>query len=84
MIQKWAYKSHPCGMPMLAQSRDRGTAPAASALKQSGRSAQCFDHFVSGKDLVPLVQQAGGPQSWWTGTENLVPISIRPPSLSHS
>ena len=36
--------------------------------------------FTPGKDLVPIVQEAGwGPMPVWTGAENLAPTGIRSP-----
>jgi len=36
--------------------------------------------FTPGKDLVPIVQEAGwAPGSVWTGAENLTPTGIRSP-----
>jgi hypothetical protein len=36
--------------------------------------------FTSGKNLVPIVQEAGwAPRSVWTGAENLSPTGIRSP-----
>jgi len=38
--------------------------------------------FTSGKDPVPIVQEAGWvPGPVWTGTENLAPTGIRFPDL---
>ena len=35
-------------------------------------------HFTPGKDLVPILQEAGwAPGPVWTGAENLVPTGIR-------
>ena len=36
--------------------------------------------FTPGKDLVPIVQEAGwAPGQGWTGAENLAPTGIRSP-----
>ena len=37
-------------------------------------------HFTTGKDPVPILQEAGwAPGSVWTGADNLVPTGIRSP-----
>ena len=43
--------------------------------------------LYSGKDPVPIVQEAGWAQGVWTGAENLAPTGIRSPvfpARSHS
>ena len=56
------------------------TLPSNSSLDGGGWSTPRPGRFTSGKDPVPIVQEAGwaaGPV--WTGAENLAPTGIRSP-----
>ena len=45
-----------------------------------GVNVTSWPFFTSGKDLVPIVQEAGWvPGPVWTGAENLAPTGIRSP-----
>jgi hypothetical protein len=59
-------------MPQRAQ---RGI--STSALEGGGWSAPRSGRFTPGKDLVPIVQEAGwAPEPVWTCAKNLVPTEI--------
>ena len=56
------------------------TLPSTSELDGGGWSTPRTGRFTSGKDPVPIVQEAGwAPGPVWTGTENLAPTGIRSP-----
>jgi len=59
------------------------TLSLTSALDEAGWSMPCPGHFTSGKDQVPIVQDARwAPGLVWMGAEKLPPTRIR--SLDHS
>jgi len=48
-----------------------------STLEGNGWSMACPGHFTPGKDLVPIVWEAGwAPGPVWRGAENLAPTGI--------
>jgi hypothetical protein len=52
----------------------------ASVLEGGGWSAPCPSRFTLGKDLAPIVQEAGwAPGPVWTCAKNLAPTGIRSP-----
>jgi hypothetical protein len=54
------------------------TLSLTSALDEGGISTPRPYRFTPGKDLVPIVQEAGwAPGPVWTGAENLSPTGIR-------
>ena len=56
------------------------TLPSTSALKGGGWSTPRPGRFTSGKDPVPIVQEAGWfPRPAWTGAENHAPTGFRSP-----
>jgi hypothetical protein len=51
-----------------------------SALEGGERSVSPWPLSTPGKDLAPIVQEAGwAPEPVWTGAENLTPTGIRSP-----
>ena len=69
---------------MKAQRGSRNsTLSLISALDWGGRSTPRPGRFTPGKDLVPIVQEAGwAPGPVWTGAQNLTPTGIRSLDLS--
>jgi hypothetical protein len=68
--------------PDLASRVDRGIAlPFRDfGARRGGWSAPRPGRFTTGKDPVPIAQEAGrAPAPVWTGAENLVPTGIRSP-----
>jgi hypothetical protein len=56
------------------------TLPSTSALDGGGWSTPRSGRLTSGKDPVPIAQEAGwAPGPVWTGAENLAPTGIRSP-----
>ena len=56
------------------------TLPSTSALDMGGWSTPHSGRFTSGKDPVPVVQEAGwAPGPIWTDVKNLAPTGIRSP-----
>ena len=56
------------------------TLPSSSALDGGGWSTPRPGRFTTGKDPVPIVQEAGwAPGAVWTDAENLAPTGIRSP-----
>ena len=59
------------------------TFPSTSALDGGEWSTPRPGRFISGKDPVPIVQEAGwAPGPVWTGAKNLAPTGIRSPDRS--
>ena len=56
----------------------RSTLSLITALDGGGWSTPHPGRFTPGKDLIPIVQEAGwAPDTVWTGAEILVPTGIR-------
>ena len=68
------------GLDRCGKSRPHRDSIPASALDGGGWSTSRPGRFNSGKDPVPIVQEAGWiPGPIWTGAGNLAPTGIRSP-----